>query len=61
MVRFFITRQFICSLFNTTKMRKTIVIVAIAIIAAATFSSCASTYGTSRNGCKMSQGYVGYR
>jgi hypothetical protein len=41
-------------------MRKTIVFVAIALAVATIFTSCATT-GSSRSGCKMSQGYVGYR
>lgn len=40
-------------------MRKTIVIFVLAIIVAASFSSCASSQ-YARGGCKMSQGYVGY-
>ena len=43
-------------------MRKTIVILVLAMAVATAFTSCASTYGSgSRGGCKMSQGYVGYR
>jgi len=52
----FITRQFIVSILNTTKMRKTIVILAIIATVATAFASCAS----SRGGCAMSAGYVGY-
>lgn len=37
-------------------MRKTIVILVIAMAAAAAFASCTSE----RGGCKMSQGFVGY-
>ena len=37
-------------------MRKTILILAIATAIATAFTSCAS----SRGGCAMSQGYVGY-
>jgi hypothetical protein len=37
-------------------MRKTIVILVIAMAVAASFTSCAS----SRGGCKMSQGFIGY-
>jgi len=56
----FQTRQFMFSILNTTKMRKTIVILFVAIAVAASFTSCATT-GGARSGCKMSQGYVGYR
>jgi hypothetical protein len=41
-------------------MRKTIVILVLAMAVATAFTSCASSYN-SRSGCKMSQGYVGYR
>ncbi|HLZ88876.1 MAG TPA: hypothetical protein VKQ52_16590 [Puia sp.] len=41
-------------------MRKTIVILVIATVIATAFTSCATSY-SSRSGCKMSQGYVGYR
>ena len=37
-------------------MRKTIAILAIVMAVASAFTSCAS----SRGGCAMSQGYVGY-
>jgi hypothetical protein len=37
-------------------MRKTIVILVLAIAVASVFTSCAST----RGGCNMSKGYVGY-
>jgi hypothetical protein len=37
-------------------MRKTIVILVIAMAAVAAFASCTSE----RGGCKMSQGFVGY-
>ncbi|WP_262892848.1 hypothetical protein [Puia dinghuensis] len=40
-------------------MRKTIVVILV-IATALAFTSCASSY-SSRSGCKMSQGYVGYR
>jgi hypothetical protein len=38
-------------------MRKTILVLMIAVAAAAAFTSCASS---SRSGCAMSAGYVGY-
>ncbi|HEY4109067.1 hypothetical protein [Puia sp.] len=41
-------------------MRKTILILVMAMAVASAFTSCATT-GSSRSGCKMSQGYVGYR
>jgi hypothetical protein len=37
-------------------MRKTIVILVIAVAAAAAFASCT----TERSGCKYNQGFVGY-
>jgi hypothetical protein len=37
-------------------MRKTIVILVLAIVVASVFTSCASSKG----GCYMSKGYVGY-
>ena len=42
--------------FKYHKMRKTIVILVIVMAVATAFTSCAS----SRGGCAMSQGYVGY-
>jgi hypothetical protein len=46
-------------IFKYHKMRKTILIIVLAMAAATAFTSCASSYG-GRGGCKMSQGYVGY-
>ncbi|MHA4811931.1 hypothetical protein ACX0G9_27795 [Flavitalea flava] len=37
-------------------MRKSILIIVLAIAVASVFTACAS----SRGGCKMSQGYIGY-
>jgi hypothetical protein len=50
------TRQFIVSSLIPHKMRKTILVLVLVMAVAAAFSSCAS----SRGGCKMSQGFVGY-
>jgi hypothetical protein len=44
-------------------MRKTILILVIAMAVASAFSSCSSSRGgmsSARGGCKMSQGFVGY-
>jgi hypothetical protein len=41
-------------------MRKTVFIMAFIAVAAAMFTSCASYRNSSKNGCKATQGYVGY-
>jgi predicted small secreted protein len=39
-------------------MKRTLVILAMIVIASATITSCASSRGT--GGCKGTQGYIGY-
>jgi hypothetical protein len=41
-------------------MRKSVFFVAIIAVAATLFTSCATYNSSSRNGCKATQGYVGY-
>jgi hypothetical protein len=41
-------------------MRKTVLIIAIIAVATSVFTSCASYKNSGRNGCKATQGYVGY-
>jgi hypothetical protein len=41
-------------------MRKSLLFIAILAVAATMFTSCATYNSSSRNGCKATQGYVGY-
>ncbi|HET7002880.1 MAG TPA: hypothetical protein VFI33_16255 [Puia sp.] len=41
-------------------MRKSVLFIAIIAVAATLFTSCATYNSSSRNGCKATQGYVGY-
>jgi len=41
-------------------MRKSVLMIAIIAVAVTLFTSCASYNSTSKNGCKATQGYVGY-
>ncbi|HZE84358.1 MAG TPA: hypothetical protein VE035_08610 [Puia sp.] len=43
-------------------MRKSILILVLTVVVASVFSSCSSSrgVGSSRSGCNMSKGFVGY-
>lgn len=41
-------------------MKRTLVILAMIIIAGATITSCAASRGAKGGGCKGTQGYIGY-
>ncbi|HEX3080408.1 MAG TPA: hypothetical protein VHQ04_08100 [Puia sp.] len=41
-------------------MRKSVLFIAIIAVAATLFTSCATYNSSSRNGCKATQGYIGY-
>jgi hypothetical protein len=41
-------------------MRKSVLILAFIAVATVMFTSCASYKNSSKNGCKATQGYVGY-
>jgi predicted small secreted protein len=41
-------------------MRKTVLMIAIVAVATAMFTSCATYNSAGKNGCKSTQGYVGY-
>jgi predicted small secreted protein len=41
-------------------MRKSVLMIAIVAVAATLFTSCASYNSAGKNGCKATQGYVGY-
>lgn len=41
-------------------MRKTVLIIAIIVVASSIFTSCASYRSSGKSGCKATQGYVGY-
>jgi hypothetical protein len=41
-------------------MRKSVLIIAIVAVATSLFTSCATYSSSSKNGCKATQGYVGY-
>ena len=41
-------------------MRKSLLFIAIIAVASTLFTSCATYNSSTRNGCKATQGYVGY-
>jgi hypothetical protein len=41
-------------------MRKTILIIVLFASLSAVFTSCTTYRGSERNGCKSTQGYIGY-
>jgi hypothetical protein len=41
-------------------MRKSVLFIAIIAVAATLFTSCATYNSSSKNGCKATQGYIGY-
>lgn len=41
-------------------MKRTFVIIAVALLAITTITSCASSRGMNKGGCKGTQGFIGY-
>lgn len=43
-------------------MRKSILIIVLAVAVASAFASCSSSrnFGSAKNGCNMSKGFIGY-